>query len=104
MSGLLLACWEIAGKALGKPVCDLLGGRVRDRLRSYTYIYPTEGEGEAIYHDAERSAERAQDYLAMGFTALKFDPAGAYSAFDPRQPSLDSLALSERFVGSCGKP
>jgi galactonate dehydratase len=97
-SGLEMACWDIAGKAVGKPVCDLLGGRVRDRLRTYTYIYPAQGESDAIYHDAARSAERARDYLAMGFTALKFDPAGAYSAFDPRQPSLDSLELSVRFV------
>ena len=29
---------------------------------------------------------------------IKFDPAGAYSAFDPRQPDLKSLELSERFV------
>ncbi|MDQ0474724.1 mandelate racemase/muconate lactonizing enzyme family protein [Labrys wisconsinensis] len=98
MSGLEMACWDIAGKAAGRPVCDLLGGRVRERLRTYTYIYPEEGESEAIYHDAERSAERALDYVAQGFTAVKFDPAGAYSAFDPRQPDLASLELSERFV------
>ena len=98
MSGMEMACWDIAGKAAGRPVCDLLGGRVRERLRTYTYIYPEEGESEAIYHDAERSAERALDYVAQGFTAVKFDPAGAYSAFDPRQPDLASLELSERFV------
>ena len=34
----------------------------------------------------------------MGFTALKFDPAGPYSAFDGRQLNRDSLALSERFA------
>jgi L-alanine-DL-glutamate epimerase-like enolase superfamily enzyme len=33
----------------------------------------------------------------MGFTAVKFDPAGAYSTFDPRQPSLERLELSEQF-------
>ncbi len=33
----------------------------------------------------------------MGFTAVKFDPAGAYSTYDPRQPSLERLDLSERF-------
>lgn len=98
MSGLEMACWDITGKAAGRPVCDLLGGRVRERLRTYTYIYPEAGESEAIYHDAERSAERALDYVAQGFTAVKFDPAGAYSAFDPRQPDLASLELSERFV------
>ena len=98
MSGLEMACWDIAGKAAGRPVHDLLGGRVRERLRTYTYIYPELGESDAIYHDAERSAERALAYLAQGFTALKFDPAGDFSAFDPRQPDLASLELSERFV------
>ena len=98
MSGLEMACWDIAGKAADRPVCDLLGGRVRERLRSYTYIYPEPGESEAIYHDAERSAERAADYVRQGFTAIKFDPAGAYSAFDPRQPDLVALERSERFV------
>ena len=44
-----------------------------------------------LYHDAERSAERAAEYVEQGFTAVKFDPAGAYSAFDPRQPSLEAL-------------
>ena len=33
----------------------------------------------------------------MGFTAVKFDPAGPYSTFDPRQPSLERLELSEAF-------
>ena len=98
MSGLEMACWDIAGKAAGRPVCDLLGGRVRERLRTYTYIYPEPGETEAVYHDAERSAERALDYVRQGFTAVKFDPAGAYSAFDPRQPDLTALERSERFV------
>ncbi|MBA3520018.1 MAG: mandelate racemase/muconate lactonizing enzyme family protein [Rhizobiales bacterium] len=98
MSGLEMACWDILGKATCRPVYELLGGQVHERLRSYTYIYPEPGESEAVYHDAERSAERAAAYVAQGFTALKFDPAGAYSAFDPRQPDLASLELSERFV------
>jgi L-alanine-DL-glutamate epimerase-like enolase superfamily enzyme len=98
MSGLEMACWDILGKAQDRPVHMLLGGRVRERLRSYTYIYPEPGESEAIYHDAERSAARALDYVAMGFTALKFDPAGAYSAFDPRQPDLEALERSNRFM------
>jgi 2-dehydro-3-deoxyphosphogalactonate aldolase len=35
--------------------------------------------------------------FAVGFTAVKFDPAAPYSAFDPRQPSLVSLELCEKF-------
>ena len=99
LSGIEMACWDIVGKAVGKPVYELLGGRVHEKLRSYTYIYPDfeAGEDESFYHDADRSAQRAADYVAQGFTAVKFDPAGAYSAFDPRQPSLESLDRSERF-------
>ena len=33
----------------------------------------------------------------MGFTAVKFDPVGGYSNFDPRQPSLERMELSEAF-------
>jgi L-alanine-DL-glutamate epimerase-like enolase superfamily enzyme len=98
MSGLEMACWDIAGKAADRPVYALLGGPVRERLRTYTYIYPEPGESDALYRNAERSAERAHDYVKQGFTALKFDPAGPYSAFDPRQPDLESLELSERFM------
>jgi len=93
-----MACWDIAGKAADRPVYQLLGGLVRERLRTYTYIYPEAGEGEAVYRNAERSAERAVEYVKQGFTALKFDPAGPYSAFDPRQPDLESLELCERFM------
>ena len=40
VSGLEMACWDIIGKAAGKPVYELLGGLVNERLRSYTYLYP----------------------------------------------------------------
>ena len=43
LSGLETACWDIVGKSAGKPVYDLLGGRCREALRTYTYIYPGRG-------------------------------------------------------------
>jgi len=100
LSGLEIALWDIKGKACGKPVYELLGGQVHERLRSYTYIYPdvAKGEDSSIYWNAELSAQRAVDYVKQGFTAVKFDPAAPYSPFDPRQPSLDTLALCEKFV------
>jgi len=97
LSGLEMAMWDITGKAAGKPVWALTGGRVHERLRAYTYLYPRPGEGADFYHDADRSAEAAATAVAQGFTAIKFDPAGAYSAFDPRQPSRIQLERSERF-------
>ena len=98
LSALELACWDIIGKAANQPVYKLLGGQVHDRLRAYTYIYPRPGDQSDVYHDPDLAAERAGEYLAQGFTALKFDPAGPYSAFDGRQLSLEALELSERFA------
>ena len=102
LSGLETACWDIVGKACGQPVHKLLGGTVHERLRTYTYIYPGETAradgGAAFYADADASAERALHYVEQGFTALKFDPAGPYSVYDGRQPSLAELERCERFV------
>jgi galactonate dehydratase len=98
LSGVEMACWDIVGKAVGKPVYELLGGRVHERLRTYTYLYAEPGDATDVYLDPALAAERAAAYAARGYTALKFDPAGAYSAFDPRQPDLESLDRSEAYV------
>ena len=71
-------------------------------MRSYTYLYPKDGavytEGEPhVYNNPELAAEAAAEYVSQGFTAIKFDPAGAYSVFDPRQPSLETMDRSELF-------
>ncbi|WP_272010473.1 mandelate racemase/muconate lactonizing enzyme family protein [Roseovarius sp. ZX-A-9] len=103
-SGLEMACWDIIGKAANQPIYELLGGRVHERLRSYTYIYPDAadakppaGQRARAYTDPHVAAERAAEYVAQGFTAVKFDPVGPYSAFDGRQPDLPSLERSEQF-------
>src|SRR5829696_4215402 len=98
LSAFEMACWDIVGKAVGRPVHELLGGRVRERLRTYTYLYPQTGDATDVYRDPALAAERAAVYQALGFTALKFDPAGPYSTFDPHQPGLDELALVESYV------
>jgi 2-dehydro-3-deoxyphosphogalactonate aldolase len=98
LSGIEMACWDIVGKELDKPIYELLGGRVHDKLRSYSYLYPKEGDDADVYTDADLAAERAAEYVKQGFTAVKFDPAGPYTVYDPRQPSLEDLARSESFV------
>jgi galactonate dehydratase len=98
LSALEMACWDIIGKEAGRPVYKLLGGRVHERLRSYTYIYARPGDKVNVYQDPQLSAQRAAEYLAQGFTAIKFDPAGPYSAFDGRQLSLPQLELCETFM------
>ncbi len=102
LSGLETALWDIIGKATGKPVYDLLGGCVNERIRTYTYIYPPgnidANSAHPVYSDPDLAAARALEYVEQGFTAVKFDPAGAYTTFDPHMPDLESIKRSEAFV------
>ncbi|MFD1557445.1 mandelate racemase/muconate lactonizing enzyme family protein [Paraburkholderia silviterrae] len=97
VSGLEMACWDIVGKAAGKPVYELLGGMVNERLRSYTYLYPTNAKGEYDYDDPDLAAECAAQNVKRGFTAVKFDPAGPYTAYSGHQLSLEVLDRCETF-------
>ena len=102
LSGIEMACWDICGKAVGKPVYELIGGRVHEKLRSYTYLYPPAIEGEDVYstpfyEDPIASAEVAAREAERGFTAVKFDPAGAYTVYDGHMPPLEALRRSEEF-------
>jgi len=94
MSGLEMACWDLIGKALDQPVYNLLGGQVNEKLRSYSYLYPKEGDTTDVYTDPDLAAERAAEYVEWGFTGVKFDPVGPYTVFDGHQPSLERIDLA----------
>jgi L-rhamnonate dehydratase len=64
ISGIDLACWDIAGKASGRPVADLLGGRRHERVRAYA--------STLFRHTAAEMREACRRYLAQGFRAIKF--------------------------------
>jgi 2-dehydro-3-deoxyphosphogalactonate aldolase len=100
LSGLETACWDIIGKELGQPLYRLLGGKVREAVRSYTYIYPAPGADESVYTDPVLAAERAAEYLQRGFTAIKFDPLVTYSALDPRQLTTGTLSTARAYVAA----
>ena len=91
------ACWDIIGKELNKPIYALLGGKIREKLRGYTYLYPMENLPN-VYGNPHQAAEKAAECVKRGFTAVKFDPVGPYTAFDPRQLSLESLLRAEEFA------
>jgi 2-dehydro-3-deoxyphosphogalactonate aldolase len=97
VSGLEMACWDIIGKAAGKPVYELIGGKVHERLRCYSYLYPETGSGDYDYSDPELAAECAARYAQQGFTAVKFDPAGPYTAYSGHQLSVAKLNRCEQF-------
>ena len=102
VSGIEMAMWDICGKETGKPVYELLGGRVHDKLRAYTYLYPPVGvdvyADDPVYSDPDAAAEAAVREVERGFTGVKFDPAGRYSVFDGRQPALHAIDLSVKMV------
>lgn len=104
LSALEMACWDIVGKSSDVPVYELLGGQVHDRLRSYTYLYPTAGDvypdasKPNVYNDPDMAAEVAFQVVEQGFTAIKCDPAGPFTIFDGHQPLLDDLDRSEMFM------
>ncbi len=97
-SGLEIACWDIVGKSRNRPIHAMLGGLVNSRIRSYTYLYPEPHQDPAtFYADPDASAECAARMADLGFTAVKFDPAGPYTIFDGHQPATVDLDRSERF-------
>ena len=97
LSGLEMACWDIIGKEANKPIYELIGGKVHEKLRSYTYLYPKGSNGELNYEDPELGAESAIELMKQGFTAIKFDPAGPYSSYSGHQISLSRLKHCESY-------
>ncbi|MFO7919077.1 MAG: mandelate racemase/muconate lactonizing enzyme family protein [Anaerolineae bacterium] len=68
MSGVDIALWDLFGKAVGLPVCRLLGGGYRDRVNAYASGVPGATPKER--------AENALGYLDEGFTAMKLGLGG----------------------------
>lgn len=76
-AGLEMACWDIMGKAAKLSLPELLGGRFREKVRTYSYISaPADKQhlGFEFWQDSDAVAERAAELVDQGFTALKLDP------------------------------
>ena len=100
-SGLEIACWDILGKAHDRPVYALLGGKMNDRIRSYTYLYPMEHhDASKFWISPEMQAESALEMVNLGFTAIKFDPAGPYTARGGHMPALTDIELSVKMCAA----
>lgn len=106
LSAIETALWDLAGKALGVPVYQLLGGKFRDNVRVYM--------DTALYQNTlpkpEDFAKAAQEAVNMGFNAVKFDLDQArdpnkYDAYNwtaspaEVQRMYDQMAAARRQVG-----
>jgi 2-dehydro-3-deoxyphosphogalactonate aldolase len=115
LSAIEMACWDIIGKDCGQPVYKLLGGQMRDRVRTYTYIYDDpaaqKSEGSPLNRDVwlnpAYAASRARHYVDLGFTAIKVDPFSLVTTHDqslgqnvPLQFSLSAADTAERVIGA----
>jgi 2-dehydro-3-deoxyphosphogalactonate aldolase len=100
ISAFEMACWDIVGKALNQPIYNLLGGQVHEKLRSYTYLYPSPNDPEQrwVFTDPELAPKRAVECVELGFTAVKFDPVLPMMPSSPVQLSLEALHTAEMVV------
>ena len=74
VSGVEMALWDLAGKAYGIPVWQMLGGRYRDKVRLYAYV-PNSGEGALAKLDlGQFKADVKHRMDEQGFTWLKMHP------------------------------
>ncbi|EIM27597.1 mandelate racemase/muconate lactonizing enzyme family protein [Microvirga lotononidis] len=76
MAGIDIALWDIKGKALGKPIVELLGGAIRSRMRVYS--------SNMFQFSVEDTVARAKHAVDTGHTGVKFgwEPFGQSEAMD----------------------
>ncbi len=91
-----IACWDIIGKVTGRPVYDLLGGQYHQTLPVYANGWYTGDRTPEMF------AGKAQEVVAKGYRALKFDPFGAAWRTMPPEEfklSLDIITAVRDAVG-----
>ncbi|NLM78594.1 MAG: galactonate dehydratase [Ruminococcaceae bacterium] len=97
LSAVEMALWDILGKHLNVPVYQLLGGKVRDRVRIYANGW------FAGARTPEQFGEKAREAVARGVTALKWDPFGkSYMdmSIAERDTALQGVAMVREAVGN----
>jgi len=91
ISAIEQALWDIKGKHYGVPVYQLLGGRVRDKVRMYTHLGG--GNMKAVYEtfDPEPLIDLAHKVIADGYGAIKV-------VFVPYSEPLEGIGKVKQFA------
>ena len=117
ISGIEHAMWDILGKSLNTPVWQLLGGKVRDKVKIYNHLGM--GDMKAVYKDTMNVSgliDHAQKLVDLGYKAFKvvFIPYTHYTVTNKNLKYVNHLMSSLRdkvgdeieimvdFHGRCG--
>ncbi len=87
ISGIEIALWDIKGKALGVPIYELLGGKIRDKMWCY-------GRWDGL--TPEDCIERGEQFTSQGITALKGDPFDHQGIFIDRESENRAIEKMRR--------
>ena len=79
MSSIDIALWDILGKSVGKPVHELLGGKVRDKIKVFANV-----GGDTL----DERARQARDFVEEGYVSLRTVPF--FDGFE-RRPSTQTV-------------
>ncbi|MGI6315946.1 MAG: galactonate dehydratase [Christensenellales bacterium] len=94
ISGIEQACWDIKGKALGVPVCELLGGAVREKMQVYCWI-----GGDRPGNTGEQALEKKQ----QGYSAVKMNATPEIRWIDTYEEVDAVLARLQDVYDKAGK-
>jgi L-alanine-DL-glutamate epimerase-like enolase superfamily enzyme len=94
IAGIDVALWDILGQAAGLPICVLLGGRYRDRIKMYASI------GGGAEMTPKQMAAKVEQALEQGFRAIKIrmDWGAARRDADPEK-DWQMFQLCKRLTG-----
>ena len=97
VSGIEVALWDLAGKAYGVPVYQMLGGKFRDRVRMYC---DTDARNK---NDGKAMGEALKKRMEMGFTFLKMD-VGIWQLLDVEGALSAPLGFLDEFRAARRRP
>jgi len=99
LAGVDMALWDLLGKRSGLPLSQLLGGKTRERIKTYYHVHG---------NTAEALVERARAAVKAGARVLRYS-FSTKDPFDPEsercyaQPHQD-IELEDRFEVGAGDP